>query len=109
MVEVRFRLWLSFTQMQSFDASQRTFVRGGSTSPIDSRRHGVFRRHGASRAAARIGPVSRRRETMLRMLEDFGMRSGASGIVLGNHLTRSGRGDEDDFAMLERLGFEVMA
>jgi biotin synthase-like enzyme len=37
------------------------------------------------------------------------MRSGASGIVLGNYLTTGGRSDQDDFAMLDRLGFEVMA
>ena len=37
------------------------------------------------------------------------MRSGASGLVLGNYLTTTGRGDQDDFAMLDRLGFEVLA
>jgi biotin synthase-like enzyme len=37
------------------------------------------------------------------------MRSGASGLVLGNYLTTSGRQDRDDFDMLERLGFEVLA
>ena len=49
------------------------------------------------------------REITLQGLQDLGMRSGASGIVLGNYLTTGGRGDEDDFAMLDRLGFEVMA
>jgi biotin synthase len=49
------------------------------------------------------------RELTLQGLQDIGMRSGASGIVLGNYLTTSGRQDEDDFAMLNRLGFEVMA
>ncbi len=49
------------------------------------------------------------REITLAGLQDLGMRSGASGIVLGNYLTTSGRSDEDDFAMLQRLGFEVMA
>lgn len=49
------------------------------------------------------------REITLAGLQDLGMRSGASGIVLGNYLTTSGRGDQDDFAMLDRLGFEVMA
>ena len=49
------------------------------------------------------------REITLQGLQDLGMRSGASGIVLGNYLTTSGRNDEDDFAMLNRLGFEVMA
>ncbi|MEO6913700.1 MAG: biotin synthase BioB [Candidatus Baltobacteraceae bacterium] len=49
------------------------------------------------------------RELTLQGLQDLGMRSGVSGIVLGNYLTTSGRGDQEDFAMLERLGFEVMA
>ena len=49
------------------------------------------------------------REVTLQGLQDLGMRSGASGIVLGNYLTTSGRGDNDDFAMLDRLGFEVLA
>jgi biotin synthase len=49
------------------------------------------------------------REITLAGLQDLGMRSGASGIVLGNYLTTGGRNDEDDFAMLNRLGFEVMA
>lgn len=49
------------------------------------------------------------REITLAGLQDLGMRSGASGLVLGNYLTTSGRQDEDDFAMLERLGFEVLA
>jgi biotin synthase len=49
------------------------------------------------------------REITLQGLQDLGMRSGASGIVLGDYLTTAGRGDADDFAMLDRLGFEVMA
>jgi biotin synthase len=49
------------------------------------------------------------REITLQGLQDLGMRSGASGIVLGNYLTTNGRGDADDFAMLDRLGFEVSA
>lgn len=49
------------------------------------------------------------REVTLRGLQDLGMRSGASGIVLGNYLTTSGRGDADDFEMLDRLGFEVLS
>ncbi len=49
------------------------------------------------------------REVTLRGLQDLGMRSGASGIVLGDYLTTAGRSDRDDFAMLERLGFEVLA
>lgn len=49
------------------------------------------------------------REITLQGLQDLGMLSGASGLVLGDYLTTRGRGDRDDFAMLERLGFEVMA
>jgi biotin synthase len=49
------------------------------------------------------------RELTLQGLQDLGMRSGASGLVLGNYLTTAGRRDEEDFAMLERLGFEVLA
>ncbi|MBV8364666.1 MAG: biotin synthase BioB, partial [Candidatus Eremiobacteraeota bacterium] len=49
------------------------------------------------------------REVTLAGLQDLGMRSGASGLVLGNYLTTSGRNDEDDFAMLNRLGFEVLS
>jgi biotin synthase len=49
------------------------------------------------------------REVTLQGLQDLGMRSGASGLVLGNYLTTSGRQDRDDFDMLERLGFEVLA
>jgi biotin synthase-like enzyme len=37
------------------------------------------------------------------------MRSGASGLVLGNYLTTEGRRDDADFLMLDRLGFEVLA
>ena len=49
------------------------------------------------------------REITLQALQDVGMRSGASGIVLGDYLTTEGRSDADDFAMLDRLGFEVLA
>lgn len=49
------------------------------------------------------------REVTLQGLQDLGMRSGASGLVLGNYLTTAGRQDNDDFAMLNRLGFEVLA
>ncbi|HTX58484.1 MAG TPA: biotin synthase BioB [Verrucomicrobiae bacterium] len=49
------------------------------------------------------------REVTLQGLQDLGMRSGASGIVLGDYLTTGGRADGEDFAMLERLGFEVLA
>jgi biotin synthase len=49
------------------------------------------------------------REVTLKGLQDLGMRSGVSGIVLGNYLTTAGRRDDEDFAMLDRLGFEVLA
>jgi biotin synthase len=49
------------------------------------------------------------REVTLKGLQDLGMRSGASGIVLGDYLTTTGRQDDEDFAMLDRLGFEVLA
>ena len=49
------------------------------------------------------------REVTLQGLQDLGMRSGASGIVLGNYLTTDGRKDGDDYGMLDRLGFEVLA
>ncbi len=49
------------------------------------------------------------REVTLQGLQDLGMRSGASGLVLGNYLTTAGRQDQDDFAMLDRLGFEILA
>ncbi len=48
------------------------------------------------------------REITLRGLQALGMRSGASGLILGDYLTTEGRGDADDFAMLSQLGFEVM-
>ncbi len=47
------------------------------------------------------------REITLQGLQDLGMRSGASGVVLGAYLTTGGRADEDDFAMLARTGFKV--
>jgi biotin synthase len=49
------------------------------------------------------------REITLQALQDVGMRGGASGIVLGDYLTTQGRSDAEDFAMLDRLGFEVLA
>ncbi|HZZ65783.1 MAG TPA: biotin synthase BioB [Candidatus Baltobacteraceae bacterium] len=49
------------------------------------------------------------REVTLAGLQDLGMRSGASGLVLGDYLTTSGRTDVEDFAMLDRLGFEVLS
>lgn len=48
------------------------------------------------------------REITLRGLQELGMRSGASGLIVGDYLTTRGRDAEDDFAMLDRLGFEVL-
>jgi biotin synthase len=45
------------------------------------------------------------REITLRGMQELGMTAGANGLILGNYLTTSGRADEEDFAMLERLGF----
>ena len=48
------------------------------------------------------------REITLQGLQDLGMRSGASGIVLGAYLTTAGQKDDEDFAMLGRTGFRVL-
>ncbi len=40
-------------------------------------------------------------------MQDLGFRAGANGLILGDYLTTQGRADQDDFAMLERLGFTV--
>ena len=73
--------------------------------PIEALRFVAMARLALPRALVRFAGG---REITLQGLQDLGMRSGASGIVLGNYLTTQGRGDQDDFAMLERLGFEVM-
>ncbi|HET9030065.1 MAG TPA: biotin synthase BioB, partial [Candidatus Aquilonibacter sp.] len=74
--------------------------------PVEALRFVAMARLALPRALVRFAGG---REITLQGLQDLGMRSGASGIVLGNYLTTSGRGDDDDFAMLARLGFEVMA
>ncbi|MGB6061893.1 MAG: biotin synthase BioB [Candidatus Aquilonibacter sp.] len=74
--------------------------------PIEALRFVAMARLALPRALVRFAGG---REITLQGLQDLGMRSGASGIVLGNYLTTGGRSDQDDFAMLERLGFEVMA
>ncbi len=74
--------------------------------PIEALRFVAMARLALPRALVRFAGG---REVTLQGLQDLGMRSGASGIVLGNYLTTSGRGDNDDFAMLDRLGFEVLA
>jgi biotin synthase len=48
------------------------------------------------------------REVTLQTQQDLGMRSGVSGIVLGDYLTTKGRSDADDYAMLDRVGFKVL-
>ncbi|HTX57889.1 MAG TPA: aminotransferase class III-fold pyridoxal phosphate-dependent enzyme [Candidatus Acidoferrales bacterium] len=42
MIQAVSRLWLPFTQMQSFDATQRTFVRGNGTRLVDARGRSTF-------------------------------------------------------------------
>ena len=42
MLQVRSRLWLPFTQMQSFDAPSRTFLRGEGTVLIDARGRRIY-------------------------------------------------------------------
>ncbi len=74
--------------------------------PIEALRFVAMARLALPRALVRFAGG---REITLAGLQDLGMRSGASGIVLGNYLTTSGRSDEDDLRMLERLGFEVLA
>jgi biotin synthase len=74
--------------------------------PVEALRFVAMARLALPRALVRFAGG---REITLQGLQDLGMRSGASGIVLGNYLTTGGRSDQDDFAMLERLGFEVMA
>ena len=74
--------------------------------PVEALRFVAMARLALPRALVRFAGG---REITLQGLQDLGMRSGASGIVLGNYLTTGGRNDEDDFAMLNRLGFEVMA
>jgi biotin synthase len=74
--------------------------------PVEALRFVAMARLALPRALVRFAGG---REVTLQGLQDLGMRSGASGIVLGNYLTTQGRGDADDFAMLDRLGFEVLA
>ena len=74
--------------------------------PVEALRFVAMARLALPRALVRFAGG---REVTLQGLQDLGMRSGASGIVLGNYLTTQGRSDADDFAMLDRLGFEVLA
>jgi biotin synthase len=82
------------------------FAQRSLVEPIEALRFVAMARIALPRALVRFAGG---REITLQGLQDLGMRSGASGIVLGDYLTTAGRPDEDDFAMLGRLGFEVMA
>jgi len=72
--------------------------------PIEALRFVALTRLAMPRALVRFAGG---REITLQGLQNLGMLSGASGIVLGNYLTTEGRPDDGDFAMLEQLGFEV--
>jgi biotin synthase len=72
--------------------------------PIEALRFVALTRLAMPRALVRFAGG---REITLQGLQNLGMLSGASGIVLGNYLTTEGRADDRDFAMLEQLGFEV--
>lgn len=73
--------------------------------PLDALRFVAMARLALPRALVRFAGG---REVTLQGLQDLGMRSGASGLVLGDYLTTGGRSDRDDFEMLGRLGFEVL-
>jgi biotin synthase len=73
--------------------------------PVEALRFVAMARLAVPRAIVRLAGG---REVTLQGLQDLGMRSGASGIVLGAYLTTAGREDEEDFAMLERTGFRVL-
>jgi biotin synthase len=72
--------------------------------PIEALRFVALTRLAMPRALVRFAGG---REITLQGLQSLGMRSGASGLILGNYLTTEGREDTSDFEMLERLGFEV--
>jgi len=74
--------------------------------PIEALRFVAATRLALPRALVRFAGG---REITLQGLQDLGMRSGASGLVLGDYLTTAGRSDAEDYAMLNRLGFEVLA
>jgi biotin synthase len=112
MISTGSRLWLPFTQMRDFDALRRNprpgtpFGDRSVVEPIEAPRFVAMARLALPTALIRFAGG---REITLQGLQDLGMRSGASGLVLGNYLTTRGRGDQDDFAMLNRLGFEALA
>ena len=72
--------------------------------PMEALRYVALARLALPRALIRFAGG---REITLRGLQNLGMQSGASGLILGNYLTTEGRADAEDFAMLDRLGFEV--
>ncbi|HEY5349489.1 MAG TPA: biotin synthase BioB [Candidatus Lustribacter sp.] len=72
--------------------------------PIEALRFVALARFALPRALIRFAGG---REVTLQGLQDLGMLSGASGLILGSYLTTSGRADDKDFQMLSRLGFEV--
>jgi len=73
--------------------------------PVEALRFVALARFALPRAMIRFAGG---REITLQGLQDLGMLSGASGLILGSYLTTGGREDEADFSMLDRLGFEVM-
>jgi biotin synthase len=72
--------------------------------PIEALRFVALTRLALPRALVRFAGG---REITLQGLQNLGMLSGASGLVLGNYLTTEGQPDDRDFKMLEELGFEV--
>jgi biotin synthase len=72
--------------------------------PIEALRFVALARFAMPRALIRFAGG---REVTLQGLQDLGMLSGASGLVLGSYLTTGGQEDDADFAMLTRLGFEI--
>jgi len=47
------------------------------------------------------------REANLRDLQSLALLAGANGLIVGNYLTTAGRNAEDDFRMIEDVGFEL--
>ncbi len=47
------------------------------------------------------------REANLRDLQSLALLSGANGLIVGNYLTTPGRSAEDDFRMVEDIGFRL--
>jgi biotin synthase len=47
------------------------------------------------------------REANLRDLQSLALLAGANGLIVGNYLTTPGRNAEDDFRMIEDIGFKL--